>query len=299
MDGQIVAESYQLTKKLGSGVHGEIWKAFNLKSKQEFAVKFEEANSKHQHLYKEYCIYLWLHSDSENPVQGISNVVYYIVEANKNIMIMDLFGPSLEDLFSKCNKKFSLKTVLMCADQMVKRIEYIHSRRIIHRDIQPGNFTIGEGKNAHRIFIIDFGLAKKYMSSQGEHIQYREEIGLIGSRYSSINTHLRIEQSRRDDLESLGYVFISLLKGSLPWQGMKAHNIKEKYEKIKEKKISTTTEELCKGLPDEFVQYCNYCREIKFEDKPNYSYLRNLFKNLFQSMNYEYDYAYDWTLLKE
>lgn len=109
-------------------------------------------------------------------------------------MIMDLLGPSLEKLFEKCNKRFSVKTVLLIADQMLKRIEYIHSRRIIHRDIKPDNFTIGYGKLCHRIYIIDFGLAKKFMSSKGEHIKYREGKGLTGTaRYASINTHLGIE----------------------------------------------------------------------------------------------------------
>ena len=293
----IVAKNYQITKKLGNGAFGEIWKAMNLKSKQEYAVKFEEINSKHQQLYAECRIYLWFHSDSTVLAQAIPQVVYYGIEGNKSIMIMDLLGPSLEDLFNKANKKFSVKTVLMCADQMIKRIEYIHTRRIIHRDIKPDNFTIGHEKNAHRIFIIDFGLAKKYMSSTGDHIKYREGKGLTGTaRYASVNTHLGIEQSRRDDLESLGYVFLYFLKGSLPWQGLKARNIKDKYEKIKEKKILTKIDDLCSGLPEEFNKYMTYCRKLKFTEKPDYAYLRNMFKNLARSMEIEYDYQFDWVV---
>lgn len=131
---------------------------------------------------------------------------------------MDLLGKSLETLFEKCGKKFSVKTVCMLADQMIRRIQYIHDRRIIHRDIKPDNFAIGVGNHKHRIFILDFGLAKKFMSSQGVHIKYRDNKGLTGTaRYASINTHLGIEQSRRDDLESLGHVFLYFLRGSLPW----------------------------------------------------------------------------------
>lgn len=143
MENMIVAKNYQLVKKLGSGAFGEIWKATNMKTKQEYAIKFEEINSKHQQLYAECRIYLWFHSDSTVLAQAIPQVVYYGIEGNKNIMIMDLLGDSLEDLFTKVGKKFSTKTVLMLADQMIKRIEYIHSRRIIHRDIKPDNFTIG------------------------------------------------------------------------------------------------------------------------------------------------------------
>ena len=296
MEGMIVAKNYQINKLLGKGAFGEIWKAMNLKSKQEYAIKFEDINSKHQQLYAECRIYLWFHSDSTVLAQAIPQVVYYGIEGNKSIMIMDLLGPSLEDLMNKNNKKFSLKTVLMCTDQMLKRIEYVHMRRIIHRDIKPDNFTIGVNKNSHRIYIIDFGLAKKYMSSTFDHIKYREGKGLTGTaRYASINTHLGIEQSRRDDLEALGYVFIYFLKGSLPWQGLKARNVKDKYEKIKEKKILTKIDDLCSGIPEEFNKYMTYCRKLKFTEKPDYAYLRNLFKNLFKSMQYVHDYQFDWT----
>jgi serine/threonine protein kinase len=301
MEDKIVAKNYKITKKLGNGAFGEIWEAINTKTKKKFAVKFEEINTRHKQLYAECRIYLWFHSHSTVLAQAIPQVIYYGVEGNKNIMIMDLLGPSLERLLKKCpNKKFSVKTVLMLADQMIKRVEYIHSRRIIHRDIKPDNFTIGEGRNAHRIFIIDFGLAKKYMSSKGEHIKYREGKGLTGTaRYASINTHLGIEQSRRDDLECLGYVFIYFLTGELPWQGLKAKNVKDKYEKIKEKKILTKIEDLCKGMPEAFYKYCYNCRKLKFNEKPDYTYLRNLFKLVFKELNYEYDYHYDWSLLSQ
>ena len=190
MENSIVAKNYQLTKKLGNGAFGEIWGATHLKTKEEVAIKFEEINSKHQQLYAECKIYLWFHSDSTVLAQAIPQVLYYGVEGNKNIMVMDLLGLSLEDAFTQCNRKFSVKTVLMIADQMIKRVEYVHSRRIIHRDIKPDNFAFGLGKNAHRIFIFDFGLAKKYMSSTGEHIKYREGKSLTGTaRYASISTH--------------------------------------------------------------------------------------------------------------
>lgn len=214
-------------------------------------------------------------------------------------MVIDLLGPSLEDLFSFCNRKLSLKTALMLADQMINRVEYVHAKNFIHRDIKPDNFLIGLGKRANQVHIIDFGLAKKYRDPKTQqHIPYREGKNLTGTaRYASINTHLGIEQSRRDDLEAIGYVLMYFNRGSLPWQGLKANQKKDKYEKIMEKKMSTPIEVLCKHFPADFVTYLNYCRALRFEDRPDYAYLRRLFKDLFFRESYQYDFIFDWTLL--
>lgn len=298
MENRIVAKHYRLQRKLGSGAFGQIWKAVHEKTKEEVAIKFEDVNSKHQQLYYECKIYLWFHSDSTVIGQAIPQVLYYGTEGNYNLMVMDMLGKSLEDLFSLCGRKFSVKTVLMIAQQVIKRVEYIHSRRIIHRDIKPDNFTAGRGKHAHRVFIIDFGLAKKFMSSDGKHIKYKDGKSLTGTaRYASINTHIGIEQARRDDMEGIGYVFMYFLRGELPWQGLRARGVKEKYEKIKQKKIMTNLEDLCRGFPEEFVAYMQYCRTLNFEDKPDYKYIKNLFAALFKNLKYESDSIFDWTPL--
>lgn len=242
---------------------------------------------------------------------------------------MDHLGGSLEELFRKCGRKFSLKTVLMLADQMIQRIEYIHSRLYLHRDIKPDNFLIGHSKRQHYVYIVDFGLTKRYRDAKsGQHIPYKDGKSLTGTaRYASLNTHIGIEQSRRDDLECLGFVLIYFLKGGLPWAGVKIKDRNVKYEIIKEMKLKTTIEDLCQmdmqnykisgstiiktnkegtdsssgmayspeeAVPIEFIDFMSYCRELKFDEKPDYHLLRRKFKDLFNSRDYEFDYVYDW-----
>jgi casein kinase 1 epsilon len=225
---------------------------------------------------------------------------WFGVEGEYNVMVIDLLGPSLEDLFNYCSRKFSLKTVLMLADQMINRVEYMHQKGFLHRDIKPDNFLMGLGRKANQVYIIDYGLAKKFRDLQThKHIPYRENKNLTGTaRYASVNTHLGVEQSRRDDLESLGYVLMYFLRGSLPWQGLKAGTKKQKYDKISEKKMLTPVEVLCKSYPSEFISYFHYCRSLRFEDKPDYSYLKRLFRDLFIREGYQFDYVFDWTILK-
>lgn len=157
---------------------------------------------------------------------------------------------------------------------------------------------MGIGKRGNQVNVIDFGLAKKFRDPKTHlHIPYRENKNLTGTaRYTSINTHLGVEQARRDDLESLAYVLMYFLKGALPWQGLKAATKKQKYDRIMEKKMTTPTDLLCRGFPNEFGIFLNYCRALRFDDKPDYSYLRKLFRDLFVREGYQYDYVFDWSV---
>ncbi|CAG7666505.1 unnamed protein product [Allacma fusca] len=290
-----VRNKYRLGRKIGSGSFGDIYLGTNITTGEEVAIKLECIKTKHPQLHIESRFYKLMQGGV-----GIPTIKWCGTEGDYNVMVMELLGPSLEDLFNFCNRRFSLKTVLLLADQLISRIESIHLRSFIHRDVKPDNFLMGLGKKGNLVYIIDFGLAKKYRDHRThQHIPYRENKNLTGTaRYASINTHLGKEQSRRDDLESLGYVLMYFNRGSLPWQGLKAATKRQKYERISEKKMSTAVDELCKGYPPEFATYLNYCRALRFEEKPDYGYLRQLFRNLFHRQGFTYDYVFDWNMLK-
>uniref|UniRef100_A0A7N0T795 non-specific serine/threonine protein kinase n=2 Tax=Kalanchoe fedtschenkoi TaxID=63787 RepID=A0A7N0T795_KALFE len=291
----IIGGKFKLGRKIGCGSFGELYLGVNVETGEEVAVKLESTKTRHPQLQYESKLYVLLQGGT-----GIPHLKWYGLEDEYNVMVIDLLGPSLEDLFNYCNRRFSLKTVLMLADQLINRIEYMHSRGFLHRDIKPDNFLMGLGRKANQVYIIDYGLGKKYRDLQThKHIPYRENKNLTGTaRYASVNTHLGIEQSRRDDLESLGNVLMYFLRGSLPWQGLKAGNKKQKYDKISEKKMLTPVEVLCKSYPQEFTSYFHYCRSLRFEDKPDYSYLKRLFRDLFIREGYQFDYVFDWSVLK-
>ncbi|KAI9473694.1 MAG: kinase-like domain-containing protein [Benjaminiella poitrasii] len=292
----IVGVHYKVGKKLGEGSFGVLYEGLNLLNNRSVAIKFEPRKSDAPQLRDEYRTYKVLAG-----LPGVPSAYYFGQEGLHNILVIDLLGPSLEDLFDICGRKHSIKTVAMLAKQMINRVESVHERNLIYRDIKPDNFLIGRPgtKYANMVFLIDYGMAKLYRDPKTkQHIPYRERKSLSGTaRYMSINTHLGREQSRRDDLESLGHVFMYFLIGSLPWQGLKAATNKQKYEKIGEKKQSTSVKELCDGFPEEFGIYLQYVRKLGFEETPDYDFLRELFNKVLRRLGETDDSVYDWMLL--
>lgn len=294
----VVGVHYRVGRKVGEGSFGVIFEGTNLLNSQTVAIKFEPRKSDAPQLRDEYRSYKIL-----SGCLGVPQVYYFGQEGLHNILVIDLLGPSLEDLFDMCSRQFSLKTVCMLARQMITRVQTVHEKNLIYRDIKPDNFLVGRPltRLADVIHIIDLGMAKLYRDPKTkQHIPYRERKSLSGTaRYMSINTHLGREQSRRDDLESLGHVFLYFLRGSLPWQGLKANTNKQRYEKIGEKKQNTPIQDLCHGFPDEFAIYLNYVRKLGFEEEPDYDFLRDLFAKVLRHQGQVEDNQFDWVVLEQ
>eukprot|EP00127_Corallochytrium_limacisporum_P005524 Clim_evm41s207 gene=Clim_evmTU41s207 len=289
----MVGPNFRVGKKIGCGNFGEIHIGKNLYNNAEIAIKLESLKARTPQLHIEYRFYKLFAKE-----EGFPHVHFFGPSGKYNAMVLDLLGPSLEDCYDMCNRKFTTKTVCMIAIQLLTRFECIHSHHIIYRDVKPENFLTGlKSKGTEkRVHVIDFGLAKEYIDPRTrEHIPYREHKSLTGTaRYMSINTHQGKEQSRRDDLEALGHMFCYFQRKSLPWQGLKADTLKERYQKIGDTKISTPIEKLCETMPDEFARYLKYARSLGFTEDPDYEYCRGLFRKIMEREGWVQDDNFDW-----
>ncbi|CCC66669.1 hypothetical protein NCAS_0A01090 [Naumovozyma castellii] len=291
-----VGKRYRVGRRIGGGSFGEIYHGIDLISGEEIAIKLESSETRHPQLEYESRVYNFVSDGS----MGIPNIRMFERGFGYSALVMDLLGPSLEDLFNYCHRSFSYKTIFMLAWQMIARVAYVHGKSFLHRDIKPENFLLGTGRRANIVNLIDFGLSKKYRDfNSHRHNPRKTHKSLVGTaRYASVNTHFGIEQSRRDDLESLGYVLVYFAKGHLPWQGLRATTKKQKYDRILQRKLCITTDILCEGLPSQFVAYMGYVRSLQYDQRPDYVYLEQLFKNLSEQLNYTNDYLFDWSIYR-
>ena len=280
--------SYTVTKYISSGSFGDVFSAKHKKTNEVVALKIPIKTSEkngEKWLLEEAKVYNALNKERSSDA-GVANMkVVKNKELGKNIIVMDLLGPSLENILSK-RKRLRLKSVILLAIQMIDLMKYIHDRGYIHRDLKPDNFAM-DFQRGSKLYCIDFGLAKKYVNKKDEHIKFRKDSRFCGTaRYASIAAHRGHEQSRKDDLEAVGYLLVYLYRGKLPWQSIKHKVKKERYKMILEKKESISVEELCEQLPREFLIYFKYVKSLDFDERPLYSSLVNMFKKLFESKKY-------------
>lgn len=267
MEKIIINHRYKIVNKIGAGSYGLIFKGVDITNDKEVAIKIEETNCEIPQVLYEAKVYHTLQGNV-----GIPKLHWAGVEGDYNVLVMETCGPSLEHLRKFCGGRFSLKTTLMLAIQLVERLKTFHSHWLLHRDMKPDNLLIGSSRDPKTLFIIDYGLAKAYRHKiTGKHIPSRKGKGITGTvRYSSIHTHRGIESARRDDMESALYVLIYLFKGSLPWQNSTKNfeTRDELADYIYDVKENSPTNEIWAGMPEEFPSLLEYTRELKFQEKP-------------------------------
>jgi serine/threonine protein kinase len=292
--------------KIGSGSFGEVLYGINKRTHREVAVKVLNPDTSQENIKREIN-----YTKQLQGAQGFPSLYYYGNYEKKHIIVESLLGPSLDKLFKFCGRMFPLKTVCLIGIEMVKRLETMHQKGILHRDLKPNNLTWGNFNNSYNnipinnnnnininqyekldintIYLIDFGLSCSYWENNSKkHYKAGQGLNFIGTlRYASLNSHKGIRQSRRDDLESMIYILIYFLKGNLAWQDVKAKNKEERYKLIQHIKTNVTIENLCKDIPPEFAHLLQYVKELPFDVKPDYYKFYNCFQNLINKINYE------------
>mmetsp|Transcript_12884 Transcript_12884/g.32490 ORF Transcript_12884/g.32490 Transcript_12884/m.32490 type:complete len:316 (-) Transcript_12884:335-1282(-) len=292
---RLVAGRFQLEQRIGSGSFGDVYSGLDIQSGEKVAIKIEPSAAKNPQLMYEARVY-----KSLDGRPGFAKVRHCGMEARRNVLVVDLLGTSLNEVFRLCGRRFSPKTVFMLADQILERLEFLHSQGFVHRDLKPENLLLGRGESEGLVHLIDFGLAKRFRDPTSlQHIEYREGKIVKGTlRYASLSACRGAELSRRDDLEAVGYLLVYFLQGDLPWLKLpKAFSKRVQFEKLAQLKASTPVQDLCAELEcqHEMVEYFNYCKGLAFKECPDYGYLRRLFTEAMARNGHSYDLVYDWS----
>ena len=266
----VVNKKYKIINKIGGGSFGQIYKGQNIRTSEFVAIKVEPIAGGLNLLKHESIVYQYLQN-----CRGVPSVKWFGRDDNNYYMVINLLGESLQSIKNK-KQTFSLKLVLQIGIKIINLLKTIHDTGLVHRDIKPDNFLIGNATKNDQIYIIDFGFCKSFMNGNN-HIPIKKTNNLIGSlSYASINSHKCIELSRRDDLESLGYMLIYFFNGKLEWQELQLFESREKENKIIEQlKTNIIESNKISGI---FLNYLKHVRSLEFDEKPNYSILTDMFK---------------------
>jgi serine/threonine protein kinase len=297
INGRYVVQSF-----LGEGSFGLLHIAVDLKTLNKVAIKLEKRNVQRSQILHEHNVYNALSRKKMHHSSSFTDVpvphLHWVGSIDgRRGMVMELFGANLEDLFILCGRKFRVATILMIAERMLFQIENLHKHGFVHRDLKPENFVCGRGTNSNNIYLVDFGLTRTYLDSQGKHVpnKFDSSSDITGTaRYCSANAHMSIKLSRRDDLESLGYILVYFYKGQLPWMGLKTEDKVPRQYTIGRVKLQTSLQDLCRGMDSAFLHYLTACRNLRYTEEPNYESLRNIFRQLAKKQRVSYNWNYDW-----
>eukprot|EP01060_Flectonema_neradi_P041531 TRINITY_DN9891_c0_g2_i1.p1 TRINITY_DN9891_c0_g2~~TRINITY_DN9891_c0_g2_i1.p1 ORF type:complete len:591 (+),score=63.26 TRINITY_DN9891_c0_g2_i1:45-1817(+) len=284
--GELIDNKYEIAGRIGGGSFSDCYVGKEVRTGAPVCFKLEDPSKIRggSRLRTEYDIIATLCSKVRDiRDRRLPQALHYAsLGGGCSVMVMELMGPSLGDLLKMCGGRFSINTTCLIAIQILEALKFVHSHGYVHRDIKPQNFLVGRGVDMDRIFICDFGLSKPYNTS-GVPKTGGKPAGTI--RYVSLNAHRGVEQSRRDDLEALGYMLVHFITSKLPWNNIHTpENASKKYRhhRIHEYKETRTTAEVCVGCPPAIEQYLRTCRNMDFLDTPDYRGLQRMFERLRQ-----------------
>ena len=275
----MISNKYNLIEKISEGSFGSVFKAENIRTKENVAIKFEIKIDNLKSLKNEAKIYQYL-----GKINGFPQLKMFGTTDKVNYLVIDLLGKSLSNTILYFNK-LSLKTTLLIGIQIINRIKVLHENQLLHRDIKPSNFLFGLEKDTTKLYLVDFGFSKRYIYN-GNHIQEKKITKILGSpNFVSLNIHNHIEPSRRDDLESCIYIVLTMLLGKLVW--FDKSDLNDIY-KLKEQII------LSEEVPTFIKILLNYVRKMKFVETPDYNYIINIIIETFKTNLFENNDKFEW-----